>query len=64
MTRLSFRVSNEIANIFRRQAFASGQSLSIYLSELIKNDFCTFDGWPKGYFDIFGKWEGDTIERP
>ena len=36
-------------------------SISKYLTVLIKKDIT--EQWPEGYFDLFGSWEGDHLQR-
>jgi hypothetical protein len=37
-------------------------SLSKYLAMLIKKDIDK--QWPEGYFDLYGSWQGEVIQRP
>lgn len=64
MTQLHCYVPEEIARQAQQKAAQSGLSLSRYLAELVKRDTCTINGWPEGYFELFGKWEGAPLERP
>ena len=64
MAQLHCYVPEEIALQAQRRAVQSGLSLSRYLAELVKRDAGASAGWPEGYFDIFGKWEGVPLERP
>ncbi|HEX5337536.1 MAG TPA: hypothetical protein VFW53_03790 [Gallionella sp.] len=64
MTQLHCYVSEDIANQAQRRAKQSGLSLSRYLAELVKRDADVSENWPEGYFEIFGKWEGEPLERP
>ena len=64
MAQLHCYVPEEIAQQAQRRATQSGLSLSRYLAELVKRDADASAGWPEGYFDIFGKWEGAPLERP
>ena len=64
MTQLHCYVPEDIANQAQRRAKQSGLSLSRYLAELVKRDTGVSAAWPEGYFDIFGKWEGEPLERP
>jgi len=36
-------------------------SISKYLALLIQKDIV--NQWPENYFDLFGSWEGDALER-
>ncbi len=64
MAQLHCYVPEEIARQAQRRARQAGLSLSRYLAELVKRDAGANAGWPDGYFDIFGKWEGAPLERP
>ncbi|MGA8148081.1 MAG: hypothetical protein WB870_10970 [Gallionellaceae bacterium] len=64
MAQLHCYVPEELAQQAQRRARQSGLSLSRYLAELVKRDAGSTAGWPEGYFDIFGKWEGAPLERP
>ncbi len=64
MPQLHCYVPEEIAQQAHLRAEQSGLSLSRYLAELVKRDAQVSSGWPEGYFDIFGKWEGAPLERP
>ncbi len=64
MPQLHCYVPEEIARQAQRRAEQSGLSLSRYLAELVKHDAEVNAVWPEGYFDLFGKWEGDPPERP
>ena len=63
MPQLHCYVSEEIAQQAQHRAEKSGLSLSRYLAELVKRDAQVSNGWPEGYFDIFGKWEGAELVR-
>lgn len=63
MTQLHCYVPEEIARQAQARAMQSGLSLSRYLAELVKRDVGTNEGWPEGYFELFGKWEGAPLER-
>ena len=64
MTQLHCYVPDDIAQQVQRRASQAGLSLSRYLAELVKRDLNTNKGWPEGYFDNFGQWEGAPLERP
>jgi len=64
MAQLHCYVPEKIAQQAQLRATQSGLSLSRYLAELVKRDSGASVGWPEGYFDIFGKWEGEPLERP
>ncbi|AYH43623.1 hypothetical protein [Azoarcus sp. DN11] len=64
MTQLHCYVPDDVAEKAQRKAKAAGMSVSRYLAELVKRDTGASEGWPDGYFDLFGKWEGAPLERP
>jgi hypothetical protein len=63
MAQLHCYVPEDIARQAQQKAAQSGLSLSRYLAELVKRDTVNNAGWPEGYFDLFGKWEGEPLER-
>ncbi|NDU87922.1 MAG: hypothetical protein G3I09_07085 [Ferrovum sp.] len=63
MAQLHCYVPEELAKQAHHKATQSGLSLSRYLAELVRRDASPCAGWPEGYFDIFGKWEGAPLER-
>ncbi|QKE40692.1 MAG: hypothetical protein HO274_04795 [Ferrovum myxofaciens] len=63
MVQLHCYVPEELAQQAHRKATQSGLSLSRYLAELVKRDAGACADWPESYFDIFGKWEGEPLER-
>ena len=64
MAQLHCYVPEALARQAQRRAAQSGLSLSRYLAELLKRDAGVNAGWPEGYFDLFGAWEGAPLERP
>lgn len=63
MTQLHCYVPEDIAQQAQRRAEQAGLSLSRYLAELVKRDAAQANGWPEGYFDLFGSWQGEPLER-
>ena len=63
MAQLHCYVPEELAEQAQRRAEQAGLSLSRYLAELVRRDAQANRGWPEGYFDLFGKWEGEPLER-
>lgn len=63
MAQLHCYVPEEIAEQAQRRAEQAGLSLSRYLAELVKRDAQANSGWPEGYFDLFGQWEGASLKR-
>jgi hypothetical protein len=62
MPQLHCYVPDKVAAQFQEKAKHAHLSVSKYLAKLIKNEIAS--EWPKGYFDLFGSWEGDPLERP
>ena len=62
MPQLHCYVPEEVAAQFQQKAKHAHLSVSKYLAKLIKNEIAS--QWPEGYFDLFGSWEGDPLERP
>lgn len=63
MAQLHCYVPEDIAQQAQRRAEQAGVSLSRYLAELVKRDAAQAGGWPEGYFDLFGSWQGAPLER-
>lgn len=63
MAQLHCYVPEDIAQQAQRRAEQAGLSLSRYLAELVKRDAATASDWPEGYFDVFGSWQGEPLER-
>lgn len=61
MTQLYCEVPEPLARRVEEKAGESHLSVSEYLAKLIERD--VGDGWPEGYFEQFGSWQGD-LERP
>ena len=62
MPQLHCYVPDEVATQFQQKAKHAHLSVSKYLAKLIKDEIA--NQWPEGYFDLFGSWEGDPLERP
>lgn len=63
MAQLHCSVPQELADRIRREAQASGMSVSRYLAELVTRALAS--DWPAGYFEaIVGGWQGEPLERP
>ena len=62
MAQLHCYVPDEVAEKLSQKAKNAHLSVSKYLSMMVKNEICS--EWPEGYFDLFGSWEGDSLERP
>lgn len=62
MPQLHCYVAEEVANQLQHKAERVHLSVSRYLALLIQKDIGT--QWPEGYFDLFGSWEGEALQRP
>ncbi len=62
MAQLHFYIPDPIAEKIKHKAEHAHLSVSKYLVELVKREVA--DQWPEGYFELSGKWHGDTLERP
>ncbi len=62
MAQLHCYVPDKIAEQLHQKAKQANLSVSKYLANLIKNEIGTT--WPDDYFDLFGSWEGEPLERP
>ena len=62
MSQLHCYVADEVAEKLKQKAQASHLSVSKYLALLVLRE--VQPQWPEGYFDCFGGWQGDQLERP
>lgn len=62
MAQLHFYIPDQVAEKLKAKAEYAHLSVSKYLAELVKREVS--EQWPEGYFDLFGKWEGESLERP
>ena len=62
MTQLYCEVPEPLARRIEEKAGEVHLSVPEYLAKLIERD--VGDGWPEGYFELFGRWEGEPLERP
>lgn len=62
MPQLHCYVAEDVATQLQQKAERAHLSISRYLALLIQKDIGT--EWPEGYFDLFGSWEGEALERP
>lgn len=63
MPQLHLYLPDRLAEQVRRNAEVAGQSVSGYLSEIVRKEVS--GGWPVGYFEkIVGGWQGEPLERP
>ena len=61
MAQLHCYVSDDVAEQFLQKAQHAHLSVSNYLAMLVKKETCS--QWPENYFDLFGSWEGEPLER-
>jgi len=62
MPQLHCYVPDDLAKQLQQKANQAHLSVSKYLATLIKKDLD--NQWPKDYFDLYGSWEGEKIQRP
>jgi len=62
MSQLHCYVPEELAKLFQKKADQAHLTVSKYLAMLVKRE--VDNQWPVGYFDLFGSWAGETLERP
>ncbi|WGZ94411.1 MAG: hypothetical protein QJT81_00020 [Candidatus Thiothrix putei] len=62
MPQLHCYVPDEMALQLQRKAEQARLSVSKYLAQLIQRDVEA--QWPQGYFELFGSWEGEPLQRP
>jgi len=64
MSQLHFYVSDDTEAKIRHQAKQANLPLSKYLAEIVKRETAVQDQWPMGYFELFGTWQGEPLQRP
>jgi len=62
MAQLHFYIPDALAEKLKDKAKKEHLSLSKYIAKLAKRE--VENQWPDGYFDLFGKWQGEALERP
>ena len=62
MAQLHFYIPDSVADKIKLKAKHAHLPVSKYLAELVKRE--VVDQWPENYFDSFGKWDGETLQRP
>ncbi|PIP03126.1 MAG: hypothetical protein COW18_02855 [Zetaproteobacteria bacterium CG12_big_fil_rev_8_21_14_0_65_54_13] len=63
MAQIHCYIPDDVVAQLRRKAEKSHLSVSKYLARLVNQDVTS--GWPDGYFEqVFGQWEGETLQRP
>ncbi len=62
MPQLHCYVKEELADKLQMKAQQAHLSVSKYLALLVEKEVEA--QWPEGYFELFGSWNGDPLERP
>ena len=62
MSQLHCYVADDLAEKKKKKAKAAHLPVSKYLALLVKRE--VEQQWPENYFDCFGSWQGDRLERP
>jgi len=62
MPQLHCYVPEDLAKQLQEKANQAHLSLSKYLAMLVKKDIDK--QWPDAYFDLYGSWEDEAIQRP
>jgi hypothetical protein len=62
MPQLHCYVKEELAEKLQIKARQAHLSVSKYLALLVEKEVEA--QWPEGYFELFGSWNGDPLERP
>ena len=61
MAQLHFYIPDQLAEKVKVKAEHSHLSVSKYLAQLVKKEVA--NEWPENYFEVFGSWEGKSLER-
>lgn len=62
MSQLHCYVPDEVAKKLQAKAEQAHLSVSKYLALLIERE--VENQWPGNYFELFGNWKGEPLERP
>jgi len=62
MAQLHFYIPDPIAKKIKIKADHAHLSVSKYLAKLAKRE--VDNQWPENYFNNFGQWQGDELQRP
>ena len=62
MAQLHFYIPDSVADKIKVKAEHAHLSVSRYLAELVKREVA--NQWPEDYFEEFGKWKGEPLQRP
>jgi len=61
MAQLHFYLPDHIAEKLKNKAKKAHLSVSKYMAEIAKRE--VENEWPEGYFELFGQWQGEELER-
>ena len=62
MAQLHFYLPDAVAEKIKAKAEKAHLSVSKYMAELAKREVET--QWPDDYFELFGMWHGEDLQRP
>ncbi len=62
MAQLHFYIPDQLAEKIKIRAEHSHLSVSNFFTKLVKKEVA--NDWPDDYFELFGSWEGDALQRP
>ncbi len=62
MPQLHCYVQDDLAKRLQEKASQAHFSVSRYLALLIEKEVGS--RWPEDYFDLFGGWQGERLQRP
>lgn len=62
MAQLHFYIPDLLAEKLKDKAKKEHLTVSKYIARLAKRE--VENEWPEGYFELFGKWQGEALERP
>ena len=62
MAQLHFYIPDKLAEKIKIRAEHSHLSVLNFLTKLVKKEVA--NDWPDDYFELFGSWEGDALQRP
>jgi len=62
LAQLHFYIPDAIAEKIKLKADRAHLTVSKYMAELAKKE--VENQWPDEYFEIFGQWQGPSLERP
>lgn len=62
MPQIHCYLPEDLAERLHQKAREAHLPVSRYVAQVIRKD--VEDQWPEGWFDLFGTWQGEPIERP